>query len=204
MKVPASVVVASLVLNFVSSYQYGVDLSVATTDETWKCLKSDYNVSYALIRVYRSNGLLDENSAASLISAHNAGGIRDLHVYIFPCVTSSAYSQSHSIICDSPADQITKSIEYLESNGVKVWRKGDSESEVSGPIVRRLWLDVEDEDPSTYYDKDVTVNQALLTDLISSGEKEGVLMGIYTTKTYWTNIMGGVEGYSSFPLWYPR
>lgn len=204
MKAVASALVVSLLCDISSSSQIGVDLSVATTDETWKCLKSDFNVSYALIRVYRSNGLLDENSAASLMLAHTAGGIYDLHAYIFPCVSSSAYSQSHDIVCDAPADQVTKSIEYLESNGIKVWRKGDVELDSSSPVVRRVWLDIEDEDPSTYYDEDVAVNQAVLSDLISSGESQGVLMGIYTTKTYWTNIMGGIEGYSHLPLWYPR
>ena len=29
-------------------------------------------------------------------------------------------------------------------------------------------------------------------------------MGIYATKTYWENIMGNIEGYGIYPLWYPR
>ena len=48
------------------------------------------------------------------------------------------------------------------------------------------------------------MNQQLLADMVHSIQDSGALVGIYTTKTYWTNIMDDVEGYSQFPLWYPR
>lgn len=97
-----------------------------------------------------------------------------------------------------------ETIAYLESNGVHV-RRHDKDTASAGEVsVGRMWLDIEDEDPSQYYDTDITVNQAAVSDLIAAAELEGVRVGIYTTKTYWNRIMGGVEGYSQYPLWYPR
>jgi hypothetical protein len=59
-----------------------------------------------------------------------------------------------------------------------------------------------DETPSKYFDPDVTVNQNIIAQMAATAEAQTVPLGIYTTKTYWTNIMGGIEGYSSYPLWY--
>jgi hypothetical protein len=128
------------------------------------------------------------------------------HAYIFPCIASSAYSTEHAVACSSPASQMKQTIDFLESSGVRVRRSRGGEEGGDGvaPSVRRIWLDIEDEDPSIYYDTDVTVNQAAIDELIATAEAEGVYVGIYTTKTYWTKIMGGVEGYSQYPLWYPR
>eukprot|EP00602_Paraphysomonas_sp_CaronLab_P010234 CAMPEP_0185018932 /NCGR_PEP_ID=MMETSP1103-20130426/1595_1 /TAXON_ID=36769 /ORGANISM="Paraphysomonas bandaiensis, Strain Caron Lab Isolate" /LENGTH=248 /DNA_ID=CAMNT_0027548985 /DNA_START=70 /DNA_END=816 /DNA_ORIENTATION=+ len=185
----------------VTAHRYGVDLSVATNEDTWQCLMKEKNTSYAIVRAYRSIGELDENAAQSIIAA-NSAGIRDLHAYIFPCVSSSSYSQKNGIECESPSEQLRSTIDYLEKNGITVLRQNSVEA--SGPVVRRLWLDVEDEDPSTYYDSDPAVNQKVLDEFATAAASEGVFLGIYTTMTYWTNIMGGVEGYSQYPLWYPR
>ena len=97
------------------------------------------------------------------------------------------------------------SIAFLENNGISVRRSEDhSTRDKAEPSVRRIWLDIEDEDPSKYYDSDVSVNQAAIADMVHAAEVEGVYVGVYTTKTYWTNIMGGVEDYAQYPLWYPR
>jgi GH25 family lysozyme M1 (1,4-beta-N-acetylmuramidase) len=67
-----------------------------------------------------------------------------------------------------------------------------------------LWLDVEDEVPSIYYDPDPAVNQAFLQQLVDAMAEASIATGVYTTKTYWGTIMDNVEGYGQFPLWYPR
>ncbi len=69
--------------------------------------------------------------------------------------------------------------------------------------VYRIWLDIEDETPSKYYDPDTAVNQNFISELASAVESSGVPLGIYTTKTYWQNIMNNTIGYSQYPLWYP-
>ncbi len=185
--------------NLVSARR-GVDLSVSTDTSVWKCLMTDYNVSYAFVRAYRSVGELDANAPSSIVAASDAG-LFDLHAYIFPCVSTSPYSIANGIKCDSAKDQMKATISYLEQNGVHVARKNQPILQDGAPYVRRIWLDIEDESPSKYFDPDVTVNQQLLADLISEGEAEGIFLGMYTTKTYWTNIMGGIEGYSNYPLW---
>lgn len=184
--------------------RYGVDTSVLTTTDTWKCLMTDHNITYAKIRVYRSIGDVDTNCPSTLSSAYEAG-IKDLDVYIFPCVSSSKYSTSNGITCESPADQVRRSIQHLEDNGIQVYRKGDSRKyDDSLPTVYRFWFDIEDEDPPKYFDANPTVNQELLAELTAAGEEEKIQLGIYTTKTYWNNIMGNIEGYAIYPLWYPR
>ena len=59
-----------------------------------------------------------------------------------------------------------------------------------------------DETPSKYFDPNVIVNQNALAQMVATAQEHAVALGIYTTKTYWTNIMGGIEGYSIYPLWY--
>jgi hypothetical protein len=204
---------AGLVLTFLNSFtlssgsKFGVDTSVLTTTDTWTCLMTQHNITYAKIRVYRSIGELDENCPATLASAYEAG-IKNLDVYIFPCVSTSKYSTSNNIECESPADQVLRSIQHLEDNGIQVYRKDNTKNSLLDetlPIVSRFWFDIEDEDPPKYFDANPSVNQQLLSELTAAGEAEKIELGIYSTKTYWEKIMGNVEGYGGvYPLWYPR
>lgn len=182
--------------------RFGVDLSVAVDTETWKCLFNEDNTTFGIVRVYRSKGEVDTNGAANLISAHDAG-LRDLHGYIFPCITSSEYATDNGIQCASAAQQVEDTVSFLESNGVHVFSK-NAPVEEDHVTIRRLWLDIEDENPSKYYDSDPAVNQAFIQEMVTAIEAKGMLVGIYTTKTYWQQIMDNVEGYSQYPLWYPR
>merc|ERR1719453_672112 len=81
----------------------GVDLSVETSEETWSCLQKN-NVEFAIIRAYRSNGLIDVNAADSLKSARSVG-IKNLHAYIFPCITTSNTNKGNNVTCDSAEKQ---------------------------------------------------------------------------------------------------
>lgn len=182
----------------------GVDLSVQTTADNWNCLVKDHDISYAIIRAYRSLGALDENAADTLKLAHSAG-IKDLGAYMFPCITTSSYSVSKNITCDSAEDQVTKTLDFLHENGIYVkGEKTDAKLPVAPVFINRMWIDIEDEVPSKYYDADTSVNQEFLAAMVAKLNELKVPVGIYTTKTYWTNILNNVEGYSSYPLWYPR
>jgi len=198
-----SVLVGST-LSVTSASRFGVDLSVPTDESQWNCLLTTANTSFGIVRVYRSSGKLDDNAVTTIKSAH-AAGLRDIHGYIFPCISESPYSVEHSIACESPSDQMKRTIDNLESNGVAVLRKNRVDvSTGDGPVVRRLWFDIEDEDPHKYYSSDLAVNQAAISEMARAAEDEGVYIGIYTTKTYWGNIMNNTEGYAQYPLWYPR
>lgn len=132
-----SSILSAVMLAAANASQFGVDLSVATDDTTWKCLVEEKDISFSLIRVYRSVGELDANCPASLKSAHSAG-IKDLHAYIFPCVSSSPYSLANNITCASPEDQVKASIDFLEDNGVSVFRNNQDIHTENKPIVRRM------------------------------------------------------------------
>lgn len=182
----------------------GVDLSIPCDETAWSCLKNS-GISFGKVRVYRSVGQLDTNAPASLKSAHSAG-MTDLDAYIFPCITTSPYNVAHNITCKSAADQFLESVNYLAKDGITFQhRKGEV-------FLSRMWLDIEDENPSKYYDVDPAVNQAFIKEMTETAKKINVPVGIYTTKTYWSQIMADTEDYSTknklgnyeYPLWYPR
>lgn len=185
-----------------SQARTGVDLSVATTVETWQCLMKENSVDYAIIRAYRNVGQIDSNAANTLKNAFNAG-VKDLGAYMFPCMPTSPYAASKNITCASAKDQVLDTIHNLERNGIFVKRTGETVAQ--GPIsVNRIWLDIEDESPATYYDSNPTANQQFIGEMVEAMTRLRIPIGIYTTKTYWQNIMGNIEGYSKYPLWYPR
>lgn len=181
----------------------GVDLSVATTVDTWQCLMKENSVDYAIIRAYRNVGQIDSNCATTLKNAHNAG-VKDLGAYMFPCMPTSAYAASKNITCKSAKDQVLDTIHNLESNGIFVRRTGQVIEEQGVVYLNRIWLDIEDESPATYYDANYVANQQFIGDMVEAMTRLRIPIGIYTTKTYWQNIMGNIEGYSMYPLWYPR
>lgn len=72
---------------------YGCDVSQATSQSSFSCLKNNgYN--FAIVRVYRSSGSVDPNGPSSINNAWN-GGMAHVDGYIFPC-----YS------CGNPAKQV--------------------------------------------------------------------------------------------------
>jgi len=188
----------------ISGYS-GVDLSVATTVSDWNCLVADYNTSFAIVRAYRSSGQVDTNTPTSIHNAA-AAGLTDLGVYMFPCSSTSPYSTSHGITCVSAEQQVVDTLKYLEQNGVYIKRNDGRMVKLSADttMVNRVWLDVEDESPAKYYDSDPVKNQDLIGRIVAQLESMHIDVGIYTTKTYWQNIMGNIEGYGKYPLWYPR
>lgn len=177
----------------------GVDISVATTNSVWDCLMNEKNVTYAIVRVYRCIGAIDSNSANSIALAAKSG-VKDLGAYIFPCLPNAPYNLAHNITCSSPEDQVDEIIRYLHQNGIFIGENSSS----TLTWLDRIWIDIEDETPSKYYDVDVIANQKFISSMTAHLGLRQAPVGIYTTKTYWQNIMGNIEGYSSYPLWYPR
>jgi len=199
-----SAVVLALLNIFVAVQgKAGVDLSVQTTQEDWNCLVKDHDISYAIIRAYRSLGALDENAADTLKLAY-AAGIKDLGAYMFPCITTSSYAISKNITCDAADVQVTKTMDFLHENGIYVEGETASAKTVTPVYINRMWIDIEDEVPSKYYDANTSVNQEFLAAMVAKLNDLKVPVGIYSTKTYWTNILNNVEGYNIYPLWYPR
>ena len=79
------VIAISVFTILVSSSAYsGVDISQPCSSSGFACMKNSYSNSFAVVRVFCSNGKVDPNGAAS-ISAAWAGGMSHVDGYIFPC-----------------------------------------------------------------------------------------------------------------------
>lgn len=165
----------------------GVDVSVGITEENLDCLITNYNVTFLISRVYRNKGLVDTNAASTLQLAHSRGLAID--AYIFPCIQTSTYAVTNNITCVTAYQQAKDSVDYLRENGV---------------TINRMYIDIEDESPSKYYDSNTDYNINFIAELVTAIEEMNTEVAIYTTKTYWQNIMNNVEGYSKYKLWYPR
>ncbi len=59
----------------------GVDVSQRTYSSSFSCMKS-YGYSFAIVRVYQSNGVCDPNGPATINDAWT-GGMRNVEGYIY-------------------------------------------------------------------------------------------------------------------------
>ena len=143
------IVVVVVTLLVAVTARSGVDLSVLTDATTWNCLVSQQNVSFAVIRAYRSSGVVDINSANSIQLATNAG-VKTVDAYMFPCISTSPYSQSHNVTCDSAEKQVADTLGFLASKGVSP--SNLEYNQRTKATFGRMWIDIEDENPSKYFD----------------------------------------------------
>lgn len=183
------VVVLFAVLGRVSA-TLGVDMSVATTEETFICLATN-GIAFVIPRVYRCVGETDPLGLESMQLALKQKNFKFVDGYIFPCVPDAPYNVQHNITCPSPSEQVKDTLTMLSAL-----------PPLEGKL--RLWLDVEDEQPNKYYSIVPDINVKLLSEMTSALEANGVSVGVYTTKTYWAQIMGNALGWGIYPLWYPR
>ena len=123
-------------------------------------------------------------------------------------MASSPFAVSRDDVeCVSAEKQLADTLASLQEQGIRVKRSGDEGSTYgSEPIIQRLYLDIEDESPSLYFDPKAEVNQQLVADFVTAAREQQVSLGFYTTATYWNNIMDNIALYSEpdYPLWYPR
>ena len=100
-------------------------------------------------------------------------------------------------------------INYLASNGVSLLGVNAEDKEMLksknngtlGATVGMLWLDVEGTD---YWSSSASNNVNFLQAMVDEGNKQGVTLGIYTSNSQWSPIMGGSTQFSMYPLWYPH
>ena len=161
-----SFIISSVLFQIVIASHLGVDLSVLTDTETFKCLRNDYNISYAIIRAYRSIGSIDENAPMSLQAAYESN-INHLSAYIFPCIQEAPYSIEHNITCKSADEQVRDILDMFTANNIR-FRSALTPNTLqqSNTIeLSRLWIDIEDETPSKYYSNEPTINQKFISEL---------------------------------------
>jgi hypothetical protein len=168
---------------------YGLDVSQATSQSSFSCLKSN-GYSFAVARVYRSSGSVDPNGPSTIKNAWN-GGMAHVDGYIFPC-----YS------CGNPAKQVDDTINYLASNSVTLMKEGELASQyntTTGAKVGMLWFDIEG---TQYWSSSATNNVNFLSAMVTEAKNRGVSIGIYSSASQWNPIMGGSTKFSSLPIWY--
>eukprot|EP00245_Coleochaete_scutata_P002252 TRINITY_DN12961_c1_g2_i1.p1 TRINITY_DN12961_c1_g2~~TRINITY_DN12961_c1_g2_i1.p1 ORF type:complete len:263 (-),score=31.73 TRINITY_DN12961_c1_g2_i1:544-1239(-) len=154
----------------------GLDVSQAYSTGSWRCWKSiNPGFTLAVVRAYRSSGVVDANAVQSLKNAHAAGYLYK-HVYMFPCATGGG--------CPTAATQVNSMITNLK-NGAAPFSK--------------VWIDVEGTWTSS-----TTTNKNFLIAIIGALKARGYTttqIGIYTSKSQWVPIMGSAD-FHSYALWY--
>jgi len=111
-------------------------------------------------------------NAAGTIHNAWAGGMDHVDAYMFPCPT-----------CGNPAGQLRDTVDNLNNHGVKFGM---------------LWLDIE----GPQYWMGVAANRDFFAGLVSEAKAAGVHLGVYTSESQWSPIMGDYSAGSPYPLWY--
>ena len=157
----------------ISSATQGFDASVAISQASMKCLKSN-NYEYGIIRAYHSYGDIDKNACQTLKNGE-AEGIKYLDIYMFPCVSNCENKKNASI-------QVKEMIEGM-----------------AGCPYQMIWVDIE---PFLWYENK-TMNQQfalqLVGELVNKYHKK---VGIYASHRGWGLIMGlDFAALSKYPIW---
>lgn len=186
--------ILSLFLALVASAiaYHGVDVSQPTSSSSFSCMKSN-GYSFAIVRVYQSNGKCDPNGPTTIKNAWNAG-MSHVDGYIFPC-----YS------CGNAAKQVDDTISYLANHAVHPVDATEGNSTVAATSgstkYGMLWLDVEG---TQYWSSSTSNNVNFLQQMVDECKKKGVNVGIYSSSSQWNPIMGGSTKFKDLALWYPH
>eukprot|EP00047_Mylnosiga_fluctuans_P014056 m.35031 g.35031 ORF g.35031 m.35031 type:complete len:233 (+) comp5289_c0_seq1:940-1638(+) len=157
----------------------GVDLSQATSQSSFSCLKGS-GYSFAVARCYESVGQPDPNCPDSVKNAWN-GGMAHVDVYLFPDPKRG-----------DAAAQMSSMINFLASHGIH--SRGAPPNSFG-----MVWLDIEG---PGYWTSSQATNRAFFEGLVNQGHALGVVVGVYTSESQWSPIMGDYSGGSALPLWY--
>jgi len=109
---------------------------------------------------------------AANINNANNAGMNPVDVYMFPRPKGASGV--------SQANQLLANLQNTNFNGT-------------------IWFDVEQESP---YWSTQSANQKFFNDVVSTLQNAGASVGIYTSKSQWTEVMGSFQGGANLPLWY--
>ena len=153
----------------------GGDVGNLYSTATYQCAKKN-GWNFVIVRSYRSYGGIDVNAPANLANA-KAAGIPYRDVYHFPCYGKVSASK-----------QMTDSY-----NGVK-------------GMFGMMWLDMESNpSPGCGFSANYANNCQFLKDLIATGNKLGIKMGIYSSAYMWSSLFGSsctAGAAAGLPIWY--
>lgn len=156
---------------------YGVDVSQPVTRSEWSCLLSN-NLTFAIVRVFRSVGSVDPNAITTILEAQRAGV--KTSGYMFPAPKSQS----------SGAQQVRTAIAALNASNVDI---------------DTLWFDVEQ---ASYWRGSSSANAQFFESMVGEATKMGLNWGLYCNLVQWTAIFGAhytFKGNSALvPVWYPH
>ena len=144
-----------------------------------QCLKSN-EYTFGIIRCFQSNDHVDNNCPHTIYNAWD-GGMDHVDIYMFPDPSAG-----------NPAGQVDAMVNNLAKYNIK---PGNAKPGTYG----MLWLDIEG---SQYWSKDHTTNRNFFSGLVSRAKSHGIHVGVYTSESQWTPIMGDWSGGSGLSLWY--
>jgi len=183
--VAAAAIVAHAESETAAAYNYGLDVSVLVSEAEWKCMRSSNPpISHAVIRGSRSTGSSDPNAVQSLKNAIAAGYDKsNLGVYIFPRPLNSA-----GVIQDGSI-QFNSMMTNLINNG-------------GGDLFSMIFLDIEG--GSLYWSSSTSKNVLYIQQMMAAARKyqPKYQLGLYTSKSQWSPIVGSWTGGADWPLWY--
>jgi hypothetical protein len=171
------------VANAQQTFSYGADISTSVTTATLQCLKtSSPAINYIIFRAGRSTGSPDPEAPQNLNNAIAAGYTSDnLGVYIFPCPRCAS----------TGAAQVSAMMNSLISANV-------------GSTFSTIWLDIEGGD--LYWLSTSAENQAFFNSMLTQAQTylPTYKIGIYSSNSQWSPIVGSSFSAAQFPIWYAQ
>ncbi|KAI1719006.1 lysozyme-like protein 5 [Ditylenchus destructor] len=170
-----------LLAKFSSGCQYGFDTTAAVSSDAFSCLKnSNPAYTFFLGRLLQSDGSVDNTGVQNIVNAR-AGGLAEgtylVDGYLSPCVSANES-------CKSATDQAADAINNLNQGGGKIGRG---------------WIQVlaKDNWPAIQ-----TSNQQFITAMASQISAQGAQVGIQTSESDWSTVVGNWTGASQYQLWW--
>lgn len=222
----------------------GVSLSKKMTTEDWAALKATVSgFDFAAIHFQFFDGSINPHAPSTIQAAWNHN-ITDISFYIHPCMESSFYSKSSNIDCGTAQDQLQSILNSMHSYNMDFRRfaslngqpsdANDTHAPTARPTamptttgntykvqIQRLFVCFEDEVPNRYHSMDHMENVRFMQNMTAEANRQGIQVGVYTTKNDWMNTMTDkMDGQSVYrtsqdthsttnpfahlPLWTPR
>lgn len=153
----------------------GIDLFAASSVATFTCFKNS-GYSFAIIRAFRSSGILDTNAANNIQNARAAG--LSTEIYMFPCRGKDPTSQVNTLISGISTNLYSTVWIDVETN----------------PSSGCSW--------SGY---SASSNCDFLMALINGLASHGKTVGVYSSLSMWQTIFGSSSACTTAakaPLWY--
>ena len=108
------------IVSRVSAYK-GVDLSAVLHNDDWNAYMKAFSanpVDFAVIRIYNDNATVVGTAPKTIIGAYHAG-IKNISLYMFPCIAGSRWTAEKGLKCPPATEQLDEIVHFLRINGIQ-------------------------------------------------------------------------------------